>query len=79
MPFSRYVPTKLRWISTVPLPTVDGKTAQQALQYIAAMVAGKLPGGAGTGTEAYVGLDGATTRVTMTIDVNGNRTAVAYN
>ncbi len=65
--------------NVVPLPTVDGKTHQQAMQYIAAMVAGKLPSGAGSGTEAYLGLDGVTTRVTMTVDISGNRTAVVYN
>ncbi len=65
--------------NVVPLPTVDGKTAQQAWQYIAAMVAGKLPSGAGSGIESYLGLDGATTRVTMVIDSLGNRTSVSYN
>ncbi len=65
--------------NVVPLPTVDGKTHQQAMQYIAAMVAGKLPSGAGSGTEGYIGLDGVTARVTMTVDISGNRTAIVYN
>ncbi len=65
--------------NVVPLPTVDGKTMQQAMQIIAAMVAGKLPSGAGSGTESYIGLDSATTRVTMTIDGSGNRTACSYS
>lgn len=58
--------------------SIDGKTLVQALQIIAAMVAGKASG-AGTNTEVFKGLDGSTTRVTVTADTSGNRSAVAYN
>ncbi len=56
---------------------VDGKTLPAALQYIAASTAGKVSG-AGTGTEVFQGLDGATTRLTITVDASGNRSAVTY-
>ena len=54
-----------------------GVTPKQALQRIGAVVAGKISG-AGTGTEVFVGLDGVTTRVTVTADAQGNRTNVVY-
>lgn len=57
--------------------TVDGKTLQQALQIIAAAAIGKVSG-AGTGTEVFVGMDGSTTRATVTVDVDGNRSGVTY-
>jgi hypothetical protein len=56
---------------------VDGKTLPAALQIIAAAAIGKVSG-AGTGTEIFVGLDGSTTRATVTVDSSGNRTAVVY-
>ncbi len=57
---------------------VDGLTLPQALQVIAAAVAGKITT-AGTATEVFKGLDGTTTRVTVTVDADGNRSAVVYN
>ena len=57
---------------------IDGKTPRQATRYIAAACAGKISG-AGTATEIATGLDGATTRVTYTVDADGNRTVVAYD
>ncbi len=54
-----------------------GVTPAKALQRIGAVAAGKISG-AGTGTEVFLGLDGATTRVTVTVDSSGNRTVVAY-
>jgi hypothetical protein len=56
---------------------VDGKTVPAALQYIAASTAGKISG-AGTGTETFLGVDGATTRLTITVDASGNRSGVVY-
>jgi len=56
---------------------VDGKTISVALAIIAAGVLGKISG-AGTGTEVFVGLDGSTTRATVTVDASGNRSAVSY-
>lgn len=56
---------------------IDGKTIQEALRIIGATAAGKVSG-AGTSTEVFVGLDGATTRATVTADASGNRTAVVY-
>lgn len=61
------------------LVLVDGVALPKALQRIGAVTAGKLPSGAGTSTEAFVGLDSVTTRVTFTVDASGNRTAVTYN
>lgn len=55
----------------------SGVTPKQALQRMAAVIAGKVSG-AGTGTEIFVGLDGVTTRATATVDVDGNRTGWVY-
>lgn len=57
---------------------IDGKTLRQAIQYLAAVLSGKVSG-AGTGTESFVGLDGTTTRVVSTVDEDGNRSAVEYD
>lgn len=57
--------------------TIDGKTFAEAIQIAAAMVGGKVSG-AGTGTETFKGLDGSTTRATVTVDSSGNRTGVTY-
>lgn len=56
---------------------VDGKTIPAAMQIIAAVVAGKISG-AGTGTEVFLGIDGVTTRATVTVDGSGNRSGVTY-
>jgi len=56
---------------------IDGKTVRQALRIIGATTAGKISG-AQTSTEIFVGLDGSTTRVTVTADSSGNRSAVVY-
>jgi hypothetical protein len=57
---------------------VDGKSLTQALQIIAAAVAGRVSG-AGTGTEVFLGMDDAgTTRLSVTVDTDGNRSAVTY-
>lgn len=56
---------------------IDGKTVVESLQIIAATTAGKVSG-AGTGTEVFKALDGATTRVTVTVDDDGNRSTVTY-
>jgi hypothetical protein len=57
---------------------VDGKTVVQALRYLAAVACGESQG-AGTGVEKYFGMDGSTERVRVTVDAQGNRTAVAYD
>jgi hypothetical protein len=57
---------------------VDSKTVRQALRYMAAVVSGKVSG-AGTGTEVFKGLDGSTTRITVTADEDGNRTGITYD
>lgn len=54
-----------------------GVTPRQFMQRSGAVVAGKISG-AGTGTEIFVGMDGSTTRVTVTVDGNGNRSAMVY-
>ena len=56
---------------------IDGKTLQAALCIVAAIVGG-VASGAGTSTEVFKGLDGSTTRATVTADTSGNRTAVTY-
>lgn len=56
---------------------IDGKTLQAALRIVAAIVGG-VASGAGTSTEVFKGLDGSTTRATVTADTSGNRTAVTY-
>ncbi len=61
----------------IPANNIDGKTLQQALQIMAAILAGKVSG-AGSGQETFKGLDGATDRVQVTTDAAGNRSAVIY-
>ena len=56
---------------------IDGKTITQALQIIAAAVSGRVSG-AGTGTETFLGMDEATTRITVTVDSDGNRSDIVY-
>jgi hypothetical protein len=56
---------------------IDGKTLRQALQIVAAVVAGKVSG-AGSGTESFRGLDDGQDRVVVTADAYGNRTNVTY-
>ncbi|MEN6458592.1 MAG: hypothetical protein ABFC63_06645 [Thermoguttaceae bacterium] len=57
---------------------VDGKTLQEALRIMAAVLAGRVTG-AGTGTETFKGLDGATVRAIVSTDADANRTNVAYS
>lgn len=63
---------------TVEFPTIDGKTMQQALQYMAAVLCGKVSG-VGTGKEVFTGIDGATRRVAVMVGSSGARTAVTYD
>lgn len=55
-----------------------GITPQLALRYIGATCAGLLSG-AGTTTEVFTGMDLATTRVTATVDANGNRPVIVFS
>ena len=55
-----------------------GKTLRQAMRIMAAVLAGKVSG-AGSGTETFTGLDGATTRAVVTTDADANRTNVEYS
>lgn len=54
----------------------NGLTAQEAMQAILAVLAGKATGG-GTGTITFRDVDDTRDAVVMTVDANGNRTAVA--
>lgn len=56
----------------------SGVTLQQALRAVAAVLAGKLSGGS-TDTEVFKGIGTDTTRVTVTADESGNRSAVSLN
>lgn len=55
---------------------VAGQTLPNALRHIGATVAGKISG-AGSGTEVFKSFDG-NVAVTVTVDVDGNRTNVVY-
>lgn len=57
---------------------VDGYSITDALQFVAAVCAGRISG-AGTGTETFLGLDEATTRVVVTVDASGNRSDIVYS
>jgi len=57
--------------------SIDGKTLQQAMMIIGAIIAGKVSG-AGSPTETFKGLDGVTDRVTVDATSAGNRTTVNY-
>lgn len=50
-------------------------TAEELVRLVASMLAGKVSG-AGTGTETFRDLDDSKDRVVVTVDNNGNRTAV---
>ncbi len=59
--------------------TVEGSlTMRQMVRIMASALAGKAAGG-GTTTITFTGLDGTTTRITATVDANGNRSAVTVN
>ncbi len=55
----------------------DGKSLAEAIQIIASAVAGRVSG-AGTGTETFLGMDESTTRITVTVDSDGNRSDITY-
>lgn len=55
-----------------------GVSVRQTLQRIGAVIAGEVSG-AGTGTEVFMGLDGTTERVSVTVDSAGNRTAIEHD
>ena len=55
-----------------------GITLRQLTRIMAAALAGKSAGG-GTATITFTGVDGTTTRITATVDANGNRTAMTLN
>ena len=55
-----------------------GKTLRQAVQIVAAVLAGKVSG-AGSGVERFTGIDGSSPRVEVAADAAGNRTAVTYD
>ncbi len=59
-------------------PVEGGLTARQLVRVMAAALAGKAAGG-GTTTVTYTGVDGVTTRITATVDANGNRSVVNVN
>lgn len=55
-----------------------GYTAEEILRIIAAVLAGKVSG-AGTGTEVFRDITDVKDRVTSTVDVDGNRTALTLD
>lgn len=60
----------------------SGITPREAIRAMAAVIVGLIPSGAGSGTEAFKGIgqaSGGTTRVTNTVDNDGNRTAQVLN
>lgn len=57
---------------------IDGKTIVEAFKIIAAVVAGKVSG-AGTGSEVFRSLNDSANRASVTVDAEGNRTAVTYS
>lgn len=57
---------------------IDGLAQSDAIATIGAIVGGKITT-AGTGSEAFKGFNGTRTRATVTVDSNGNRSAVDYS
>jgi hypothetical protein len=73
------VPSAAQNASAVWATILDGSyTANELIRLISAAVAGKLAG-APTGPIEIKSVDGATIRITATVDANGNRTGVTYN
>lgn len=56
---------------------IDGLTLRQVLKLFAAVLLGKVTGG--PSSPIFKSIDGATTRVTMSADSDGNRTSANYN
>ena len=56
----------------------SGFSAEEMMRVQSAVLAGKVSG-AGSGTEVFIGLDGTTDRVTVTVDESGNRSNVTIN
>lgn len=59
-----------------------GITPRKAFRAMSSVIVGLLPSGSGSGTEAFKAIGhaaGGTTRVTMTVDASGNRTAQTLN
>lgn len=70
------IPTASANAAAVLASTIEtGKTLVQALQIIAAAVAGNTNGTAGQNPEVFKGIDGSTTRLSVANDATGNRTA----
>ena len=57
---------------------IDGRQLPNAIEIIAASAIGRVSG-AQSGTETFLGLDQATTRAVVTVDQDGNRTAIVYS
>ncbi len=60
------------------LVLVAGKTLPNAIKYIGATTAGKLPSGAGSGQEDWLDFAG-NAAVDITVDSSGNRTVIVYH
>ena len=56
----------------------SGFTAEEILKVMTAVLAGTVTG-AGSGVEAFKGLDTTTDRVVSTVDADGNRSSVILN
>jgi hypothetical protein len=56
---------------------VDGKSLAEAMEIVAAVLAGEVSG-AGTGIETFSGINGAKSKVIVTVDSDGNRSNVSY-
>jgi len=66
-------------LTTIGSEIVEGTyTRDDILRIIAAALAGETSG-SGTSTVTITGLDGATTRITATVDGNGNRTGMTLD
>ncbi len=66
-------------LTTIGSEIVEGTyTRDDILRIIAAALAGETSG-SGTPTVTITGLDGATTRITATVDGNGNRTGMTLD
>ena len=56
---------------------IDGYSLPSAIQIMSSVLAGQITT-AGTAEETFLGLDGVTSRVIVTVDASGNRTNVDY-
>ena len=72
---SDFTPKRIIRFASEGCEDLTGYTPQEFMRLVGAVVLGVVTGG-GTGTEVFKAIDGSKTRVTITVDSDGNRSVV---